>query len=127
MSGKMASLEGILRDLQKNCEVHASAIVTDRGQVIWALLPQGVEEKAVSAMAAATVSIGRRVGNALASGFPDQILIDGTEKSVIIKDVGKVVLIGLADSNSEIGLIGFELDKAAERIEAILGAANGAG
>ena len=127
MSGKMANLERILRDLQKNCEVHASAIVTDRGQVVWALLPKGVEEKAISAMAAATVSIGKRVGNALASGDPDLIIIDGIEKSVIIKDVGKVVLIGLADKNSEIGLIGFELAKAAERIEATLGAAKIAG
>jgi predicted regulator of Ras-like GTPase activity (Roadblock/LC7/MglB family) len=91
------------------------------------MLPQDIEEKAISAMAAATVSIGKRVGTALHSGDPHLVIIDGTNMSVIIKDVGKMVLIGLAASNSEIGLIGFELDKAAKRIKDALEVTTSAG
>ena len=50
-----------------------------------AALHKGVDEKAVSAMAAALVSIGGRVGTALESGNPRNIVIEGKGKTVIVR------------------------------------------
>jgi predicted regulator of Ras-like GTPase activity (Roadblock/LC7/MglB family) len=116
MSTKIESLEQALGDLKRNCDITASAIVTARGQVVWSFLPQRVEEKAVSAMAASLMSIGIRVGRELDAGMPKSILIDGDEQSIILKGDGQLLVVGIAPYNSEIALIDFELEKTLKRV-----------
>ena len=79
-----------------------------------------IDEKAVSAMAAALVSIGGRVGTALSSGEPKNIVIEGKDKMVIVRQVAKAALIATAPSGAKIGLIDFEMDKATDEIRSIL-------
>ncbi len=121
MSKRITELNVILRELEQNCDLNGSALVTDKGQMICSSLPEGTKEKAISAMAAAILSIGRRVGAELKIGTPRSTLIDGSEKSVILRGLGRMLLLGMAPFGSEIGLIDFELTKAAERLLAILG------
>ena len=75
MKKKIDELDSILRDLEQNCDIDGAAIVTERGQIVASSLPQNTEEKAVSAMAAAMLSIGNRVGIALDAGEPQSILM----------------------------------------------------
>ncbi|MFW9849583.1 MAG: roadblock/LC7 domain-containing protein [Candidatus Thorarchaeota archaeon] len=120
MSNKMEHLEQALGDLKRNCDVTASAIVTGRGQVIWSFLPQSVEEKAVSAMAAAIMSIGARVGRELGAGEPKSVLIDGIDKTVILKGSGNLLVVGIAPYDSEIALVDFELSNTLGRIVEVM-------
>ena len=117
MRKKIDALESILRDLEQNCDIDGAAIVTERGQTVASSLPQNTEEKAVSAMAAAMLSIGNRVGDALDAGAPKSILIDGENNSVILRGLGRILLIGIAPPDAEIGLIGFELNQAAKKLQ----------
>lgn len=121
MSKRIAELDAILRDLEQNCDLIGSALVSDKGQMICSSLPEAAKEKAVSAMAAAILSIGNRVGVELGVGMMRSTLIDGTEKSVILKGIGRILLVGMAPSDSGIGLIDFEVNRAVERIQASFG------
>ncbi|MFW9804043.1 MAG: roadblock/LC7 domain-containing protein [Candidatus Thorarchaeota archaeon] len=120
MSAKIAKLSEILKRLEAESEVDGSALVTDRGQLMVAALHSDVDDKAISAMAAALMSIGNRVGAALNSGVPKNVVIEGTRKTVIVRKLEKVSLIATASNNSKIGLIDFEMDKAVAAIEEVL-------
>ena len=71
-------------------------------------------------MAAALMSIGGRVGSALGSGSPKNIVIEGVDKLVIVRSIGDASLIATAPSDAKIGLIDFEMDKVASDIGTIL-------
>ena len=110
-----------LRELAQNCDLDGSAIVTPKGQMVCSLLPQGTDEKAVSAMTAAILSIGKRVGAELGAGNPRSVLVDGVKESIIIRPLSRIIIMGIAQSDSDLGLIGFELDQAAHKISAKIG------
>jgi len=120
MSAKMKKLEEILKQLEADSEVDGCALVSDRGQLMAAALHKGVDDKAVSAMAAALVSIGGRVGAALESGNPKNIVIEGEKKTVIVRKVGSAALIATAPKDAKIGLIDFEMDRAVTIVETTL-------
>ncbi|MBD3159915.1 MAG: hypothetical protein GF309_14130 [Candidatus Lokiarchaeota archaeon] len=120
MSAKIKKLESTLKKLENDSEVDGCALVSDKGQLMAAALHKGVDEKGISAMAAALVSIGGRVGKALDSGTPNNIVIEGEEKTVIVRNFPDAALIATAPKDSKIGLIDFEMDKACESIETIL-------
>ncbi len=120
MSAKVKKLEQCLSDLINDSEVEGCALVSERGQLMVAQLRQGIDEKAISAMAAALLSIGNRVGEALGSGEPKNIVIEGKERTVVVKNVGQAVIIAAAPADAKIGLVDFEMEKAAKIIESIL-------
>ena len=120
MSAKMKKLEECLKKLEADSEVDGCALVSDRGQLMAAALHKGVDEKAISAMAAALVSIGGRVGAALKSGAPKSIVIEGLEKTVIVRNLERASLIATAPKDAKIGLIDFEMDNASGDIISIL-------
>jgi len=120
MSAKIRKLADQLSQLMANSEVDGCALVSTRGQLMAAQLGKDVDEKAVSAMAAALLSIGNCVGTALASGVPKNIVIEGESKMVMVRSIGNAVLIATAPAGAKVGLIDFEMDKTAAQIEKIL-------
>ena len=120
MSAKIKKLEECLKKLEADSEVDGCALVSDRGQLMAAALHKNVDEKAVSAMAAALVSIGTRVGNALDSGDPKNLVLEGKGKTVIVRVLKDAALIATAPSDAKIGLIDFEMDKVTEEVASIL-------
>lgn len=120
MSAKIKKLEECLKKLEADSEVDGCALVSDRGQLMAAALHKDVDEKAIAAMAAALVSIGGRVGIALGSGAPKNIVIEGLEKTVIVRNLNRASLIATAPKDAKIGLIDFEMDNALGDISSIL-------
>lgn len=120
MSAKIKKLVDVLMELEQNSEIDGCAIVSERGQVMAAALHKNVDEKAVSAMAAAIVSIGGRVGAALDSGEPRNIVLEGERKTIIVRKISNAALIATAPAEAKIGLIDFEMDKTAAEIQEIL-------
>ena len=120
MSAKIKKLEESLKQLQADSEIDGCALVSERGQLMSAVLDKGVDQKAVAAMAAALLSIGGRVGTALESGSPKNMVIEGDTKLIVLRKIGKSALIGTAPADAKIGLIDFEMDKTAAAIAAAL-------
>ncbi|MHA1909494.1 MAG: roadblock/LC7 domain-containing protein [Candidatus Thorarchaeota archaeon] len=120
MSAKIKKLEQCLKSLQADSEVDGCALVSNRGQLMAASLDRGTDQKAVSAMAAALMSIGAKVGSALESGVSKSIVIEGNKKVVFVRNLNQAALIATAPRDSKIGLIDFEMDKVTTDIAAIL-------
>lgn len=85
-----------------------------------AALHTDIDQKAISAMAAALVSIGKRVGSALGSGEPRGVQIDGVDKLIVVRSLKGASLIASAPSDAKIGLIDFEIEKVIGEIESVL-------
>lgn len=117
---KIKKLTEILKRLEADSEVDSSALVSERGQLMVAAMHKDVDEKAVSAMAAALVSIGQRVGLVLESGNPRTIVLEGISKTVIVRKLSKASLIATAPKDVRIGIVDFEMDKAVTDIENVL-------
>lgn len=120
MSAKIKKLEQCLKSLQADSEVDGCALVSNRGQLMAASLLKGTDQKAVSAMAAALMSIGARVGSALETGESKSIVIEGNSKIVFVRNLGPAALIATAPKEAKIGLIDFEMEKVTNDISSIL-------
>jgi predicted regulator of Ras-like GTPase activity (Roadblock/LC7/MglB family) len=117
---KANKITAILRELEQNCEVNGSALVSTKGQLMAAALHQDVDAKAVSAMTAALLSIGTRVGTVLKTGETRSILVSGENSMIVLRRTKNAVLMALAPADAKLGLIDFEVDNAIEKIEGIL-------
>ena len=120
MSAKIKKLEEALKVLQQDSEIDGCALVSERGQLMSAVLTKDVDQKEVAAMAAALMSIGGRVGSALGSGTPKNMVIEGEGKIIVLRRIGKSALIGTAPADAKLGLIDFEMDKTAAELSSIL-------
>ncbi len=111
-----------LRDLQASTpDVEASAIVSVDGLTIASSLPAGVEEDRVSAMSAAMLSLGDRIAHELGRGNVIQVYVKGEHGFVILTAVGEdAVLTVLAREDAKLGLVFFDMKRAAEDLRVLL-------
>lgn len=102
-------------------DIQASAIVSTDGLIIASALPRNVEEDRVSAMSAAMLSLGERISLELRRGDLDQVYIRGDNGYVMLMAVGAdAVLTILAGVNAKLGLIFFEIRRAAQALEELI-------
>ena len=111
-----------LRDLQMNApDIEASAVVSVDGLTISSSLPAGVEEDRVSAMSAAMLSLGDRIAHELGRGNLIQVYVKGEHGFVILSAVGEdAVLTVLAREDAKLGLVFFDMKRAAEDLRTLL-------
>jgi predicted regulator of Ras-like GTPase activity (Roadblock/LC7/MglB family) len=111
-----------LRDFRSSIpDVEASAVVSADGLIVASDLPQGVEEDRVSAMSAAMLSLGDRIASELRRGELDQVYIHGVNGYVVLMSAGdEAVLTVLARKEAKLGLILYDMRKAATDIAAMI-------
>jgi len=111
-----------LRDFRSSIpDVEASAVVSADGLIIASDLPAGVEEDRVSAMSAAMLSLGDRIASELRRGELDQVYIHGEQGYVVLMAAGEeAVLTVLARREAKLGLILYDMRKAAADISAMI-------
>ncbi len=120
MTFKLVELETILRNLIQNCDLEAIAIVSNKGQMVCSLIPTSTDEKAISAMAASLQSVAQKVTMELDAGPPEIMIIDGSEKTIIIVGIERAILIGTTGIDAGISLIRFEIAQARDDIKSVL-------
>ena len=111
-----------LRDFRGSIpDIEASAVVSADGLIIASDLPQGVEEDRVSAMSAAMLSLGDRIATELRRGVLDQVYIHGENGYVVLMSAGdEAVLTVLARKEAKLGLILYDMRKAAADISGMI-------
>lgn len=120
MSARIRKLEAILHKLLEASEIVSSAVVSNKGRIMAATLGKGIDEKAVSSMAAAMLSIGERVGSVLGTGKTQSLSIDCSKGLVLLRAMPNTVLIATAPADANEGLIDHELNQAVQEISQIL-------
>lgn len=111
-----------LRDFRASIpDVEASAVVSADGLIVASDLPSGVEDDRVSAMSAAMLSLGDRIGSELKRGVLDQVYIHGVNGYVVLMSAGdEAVLTVLARKEAKLGLILYDMKKAAADIASMI-------
>lgn len=102
-------------------DVQGAAVVTPDGLPLAASLPGAMDEERVSAMSAAMLSLGERIGGELARGGIDRIFVEGDKGYGILTSCGEdAVFLVLASHAAKQGLLMLEIKRALGELKSVL-------
>ncbi|HEY9613948.1 roadblock/LC7 domain-containing protein [Allocoleopsis sp.] len=102
-------------------DVQGSALVTPDGLPLASSLPGGMDDERVSAMSAAMLSLGERIGKELARGDIDRIYVEGSEGFSILTKCGEeAVFIVLAGKAAKQGVLMLEIKRALSELKLLV-------
>ena len=102
-------------------DVDACAIVSADGLPIASALPADVEEDRLAAMSAALLTLGEKAAEGLGKGDLAQVFVEGATGYVVLMAAGPhAVLVCVTSKNAKVGLVLFEMRKAAKEISAVM-------
>jgi uncharacterized protein len=102
-------------------DVQGAAVVTPDGLPLAASLPGAMDEERVSAMSAAMLSLGERIGSELARGGIERIFVEGDKGYGVLTSCGSdAVFLVLANQAAKQGLLMLEIKRALEELRLVL-------
>jgi hypothetical protein len=102
-------------------DVEGVAVVTPDGLPLASSLPGGMDEERVSAMSAAMLSLGERIGQELARGGIDRIYVEGEKGFSILTSCGEdAVFLVLANKAAKQGVLMLEIKRALTELKTAL-------
>lgn len=102
-------------------DVQGAALVSPDGLPLASTLPSGMDEDRTSAMSAAMLSLGERIGQELARGNVERILVEGETGYGILMGCGaEAVFLVLASKAAKQGLLMLDIKKAVIALKAEL-------
>ncbi|HEY9672869.1 MAG TPA: roadblock/LC7 domain-containing protein [Waterburya sp.] len=102
-------------------DVQGAAVVTPDGLPIASSLPGAMDDERVSAMSAAMLSLGERIGKELARGDIDRIYVEGTDGfSVLTKCGEEAVFLVLAGKAAKQGVLMLEIKRTLAELKLLL-------
>jgi uncharacterized protein len=102
-------------------EVQGAALVTPDGLPLATNLPGSMDEERVSAMSAAMLSLGERIGVELVRGSIDRIYVEGEEGFSILTSCGQdAVFLVLANRSAKQGVLLLEIKRAVSELKQVL-------
>jgi hypothetical protein len=122
MSINVVKLESILQNLVTGTsDVEGAVLVSPDGLPLASALPRGMDEERVSAMSAAMLSLGERIGNELARGGIDRLYVEGDKGYGILTSCGEeAVLLVLASKAAKQGLLMLEIKRVTSELKIAL-------
>lgn len=118
----LGSLQGILQNYVTSMpDIQGAAIVTPDGLPLASVLPGAMDEERTSAMSAAMLSLGERIGRELSRGNIDRIFVQGDKGYGVLTSCGAdAVLLTLASSDAKQGLLFMEIKRVTEAVIAAM-------
>jgi uncharacterized protein len=112
----------ILRNfVASTADVEGVAVVTPDGLPLASSLPSGMDEERVSAMSAAMLSLGDRIGKELVRGEIDRIYVEGERGFSILTSCGEdAVFLVLANKSAKQGVLMLEIKRALAELKSVL-------
>lgn len=114
----VSALQDVLQNFVSGTpDVQGAALVSPDGLALASALPAGFDEERTSAMSAAMLSLGERIGQELARGTIDRIFVEGEKGYGVLVNCGAdAVLLVLASSSAKQGLLNLEIKRAVTAI-----------
>ncbi len=107
--------------LSSTPEIEAAAVVSFDGLPMASALPPTMDEDRVAAMSAALLSLGERAAQGLGRGELSQVYIEGESGTVfLISADDEAVLVAVAAKGAKIGMMLYEVKRAAARVAEVL-------
>jgi predicted regulator of Ras-like GTPase activity (Roadblock/LC7/MglB family) len=114
-------LKEILSNLNNLGNIEASAVVSRDGLLINSNIPGGVKAETFAAMAATMLGAAETATAELNKGLPNRVIIESKNGKLVCMGSGpKALLVVLTKSDTGLGLILVELEKASSRIKDII-------
>ncbi|HBB36340.1 MAG TPA: diacylglyceryl transferase [Cyanobacteria bacterium UBA9273] len=102
-------------------DVEGAAMVTPDGLPLASSLPGGMDDERVSAMSAAMLSLGERIGKELVRGSIDRIYVEGDQGFSILTSCGEdAVFLVLATKEAKQGVLMLEIKRTLAELKAAL-------
>lgn len=102
-------------------DVQGAAVVTPDGLSLASALPPGMDDERVSAMSAAMLSLGERIGSELSRGGVDRIFVEGNNGYGVLTSCGNdAVFLVLASKAAKQGVLMLEIKRALEDLKTLL-------
>ena len=102
-------------------DVQGAAMVTPDGLPLASSLPGGMDDERVSAMSAAMLSLGDRIGRELARGEIDRIYVEGEDGFSILTSCGEdAVFLVLAGKAAKQGVLMLEIKRSLAELKKLL-------
>lgn len=122
MTINASKLESILQNFVTGAsEVQGAALVSPDGLPLASSLPGDMDEERVSAMSAAMLSLGERIGSELSRGLLERIYVEGDQGYGILTSCGKhAVLLVLASKAAKQGVLMLEIKRLLPDLKAAL-------
>ncbi|ABR54919.1 Roadblock/LC7 family protein [Methanococcus vannielii SB] len=111
-------IDRILADLSKTEGIKGSMVVGKDGLVIASQIPSNLDNELIGAMASAAFGSAERTANEINQGNLEQMMVEGEFGKTLMTDAGEGILVVLADSKVNLGLIRISMKKATEKIKA---------
>ena len=121
-TSRSARLDRVLAELVGQVpEIEAASVVSFDGLAMASALPVGFDEDRVAAMSAALLSLGERAAEGLGRGALSQVYVEGEDGTVfLISADDEAVLVAVAARGAKVGLMLFEVRRAADAVAAVL-------
>jgi len=120
---RSGEVERILKRLEAVPGLEGSALISADGFTLASSLPPGISEDKVAAMGAAMVSVAERINKELDRGRFEMSIITGSDGYTLATNIGlEAILIVLASKSARLGLVFYEVKRAAEELSRVLGA-----
>ena len=108
-----------------SAETEAAAVVSADGLPMASALPPQVEEDRLAAMSAALLTLGERAAEGLGRGDLGQVFVEGRDGYVVLMAAGPdAVLVTITSKQAKVGLVLFEMRKAAAEITQVMASDN---
>ena len=122
---KAERLAAALNDfIRSSPDLQAAAVVSFDGLAMASALPADMDEDRLGAMSAALLSLGEQAAKGLGRGDMRQLFVEGEHGFVFLMSArDQAVLAAVADHTAKIGLMLFEMRRAADAIGGLLEAA----
>ncbi len=102
-------------------DVEGAAVVTPDGLPLATTLPSGMDDERVSAMSAAMLSLGERIGKELVRGAIDRIYVEGEKGFSVLTSCGEdTVFLVLATKEAKQGLLMLDIKRTVGELRMVL-------
>ena len=117
-----AKLENILQNFVSGTnDIQGATLVTPDGLSLAAALPPGMDDERVSAMSAAMLSLGERIGSELDRGITERIYVEWDRGIGVLTNCGEeALLLVLASHSVKQGLLMLEIKRLVSELKLIL-------
>jgi uncharacterized protein len=117
-----AKIENILQNFVSGTnDIQGATLVSPDGLSLAAILPGGMDDERVSAMSAAMLSLGERIGSELSRGSIERIYVEGNKGYGILSSCSEdAVLLVLANESAKQGMLMLEIKRLISELKLIL-------
>lgn len=117
-----AKIESILQNFVSGTgDIQGATLVSPDGLSLASVLPSAMDDEKVSAMSAAMLSLGERIGSELSRGSIDRIYVEGDKGYGVLTNCGEdAVLLVLASQSAKQGLLMLEIKRLTEELKLVL-------